>query len=34
MLGGGGDAVDNEPIEEVDNMQLSDVMVNRVGFKY
>ena len=30
---GGGDAIDNEPIEEVDNVQSSDVVVNRVGFK-
>ena len=33
MLDGGGDAGDNEPIEEVDNVQINDVLVDRVGFK-
>ena len=33
MFDGGGDAIDNEPIKEVDNVQSSDVVVNRVGFK-
>ena len=32
MLDRGVDANDNEPIE-VDNVQISDVMVGRVGFK-
>ena len=27
------DAPDNEPIEEVDNMQIGDVVVDRVGFQ-
>jgi hypothetical protein len=27
------DAVDNEPIEEVDNVQIGDMVVDRVGFK-
>jgi hypothetical protein len=26
-------AIDNEPIEEVDHVQISDVMIYRVGFK-
>ena len=33
MLDGRGDALDNEPIEEVNNVQFSDVLVDRVGFK-
>ena len=33
MLDERGDAADNEPIEEVDNVQISDVLVDRVGFK-
>ena len=33
MLDGGGDAVDNEPIEEVGNVQISNVVVDRVGSK-
>jgi hypothetical protein len=33
MFDVGGDATDKEPIEEVDNVQISDVMVDRVGFK-
>ena len=33
ILDGGGDEADNEPIEEVDNVQISDVVVDRVGFK-
>lgn len=28
-----GDGADNKPIEEVDNVQIGDVVVNRVGFK-
>ena len=27
------DAIDNEPTEEVDNVQIGDVVVDRVGFK-
>lgn len=27
------DAADNEPIEEVDDMRIGDVVVDRVGFK-
>jgi hypothetical protein len=27
------DATDNEPIEEIDNVQIGDVVVDRVGFK-
>ena len=27
------DAIGNEPIEEVDNVQIGDVLVNKVGFK-
>lgn len=27
------DAANNEPIEEVDNVQLGDMVVDRVGFK-
>lgn len=26
-------AVDNEPIEEVENVQIGDVVVDKVGFK-
>ena len=26
-------AVDNEPIEEADNVQIGDVVVDKVGFK-
>ena len=33
MLDGGGDEADNKPIEEVDNVQISDVVVDRVRFK-
>ena len=33
MLDGGGDAAVNELIEEVDNVQINDVMVDRVGFR-
>jgi hypothetical protein len=33
MLDGRGDAVDNEPIEEVDNVQISDVVIDSLGFK-
>jgi hypothetical protein len=33
MFVGGGDATDNEPTEEIDNVQISDVMVD-IGFKY
>ena len=29
----GGNATDNEPIEEVDNVQTSDVVVDNVVFK-
>ena len=31
MLDERGDATNNEPIEEVDNVQISDVVVDRVG---
>lgn len=27
------DATDNEPMQEVDNVQIGDVLVNKVGFK-
>ena len=33
MIDGGSDAVDNEPIEIVDNVQICDVAVYKVGFK-
>ena len=33
MLDERRDAFDNEPIEGVDNVQISDVVVDRVGFK-
>ena len=33
MLDGRGDAAGNRPIEEVDNVQITDVLVDRVGFK-
>jgi hypothetical protein len=33
MLDAGGDVSDNEPIEEVDNVQISDLVVDRVEFK-
>jgi len=33
MPDGGGDEADNKPIEEVDNVQISDVVVDRVRFK-
>src|ERR1700738_5238259 len=33
MLDERHDAADNEPIEEVDNVQIGDVVVDRVGFK-
>ena len=33
MLDEGDDASDNELIERVDNVQISDVMVDRIGFK-
>jgi hypothetical protein len=33
MLDKRDDATDNEPIEEVDNVQNGDVVVNTVGFK-
>ena len=33
MLDGKDDATDNEPIEEVDNVQVGDVVVNRVESK-
>ena len=33
MLNGGGDVTNNEPIEEVDNVQIGNVGGNRVGFK-
>ena len=33
MLDGRGDATDNEPIEKVDNVQIGDVVVDRVEFK-
>ena len=33
MLDEIGDVVDNEPIEEVDNVQIGDVVVDKVGVK-
>ena len=33
MLDERNDAIDNEPIEEIDNMQVGDVVVDKVGFK-
>ena len=33
MLDERDDAADNEPIEEVDDMRIGDVVVDRVGFK-
>ena len=33
MLDERDDAIDNEHVEEVDNVQIGDVMVDRVGFK-
>jgi hypothetical protein len=33
MLDGRGDAIDNEPIEKVDNVQIGDVVVDRIEFK-
>ena len=33
MLDEGGDAADNECMEEVDNVQIIDVLIDRVGFK-
>ena len=33
MLSGKDDVVDNEAIEEVDNVQIDGVVVDRVGFK-
>lgn len=33
MLDERDDAIDNESIEEVDNVQIDDVVANRVGFK-
>ena len=33
MLDERHDATDNEPIEEVDNVQIGDVVVDKVGFK-
>jgi hypothetical protein len=33
MLDERDDAIDNESIEEVDNVQTDDVVANRVGFK-
>ena len=33
MFDGGGDAPNNEPIEEVDNVQISDVVVDKAIFK-
>ena len=33
MLDGGGHATDNELIEEIDNVQISDVVVDKVGFE-
>ena len=33
MLDERGDAIDNEPIEEVDNVIIGDVVIDRVGFK-
>ena len=33
MLDGGGDSTVNGPTEEVDNVQINDVVVDRVGFK-
>ena len=33
MLDEGDDATNNELIEEVDNMQISDEVVDRIGFK-
>ena len=32
MLDKRDDAIDNEPIEEVDNVQIGDMVVDRVGF--
>ena len=34
MFIGEGDATDNDLIEEADNVQISEVVVDRVGFKY
>ena len=34
MLDAGGDIPDNEPIEEVENVQISDLVVDRVKIKY
>ena len=33
MLDERDNSTDNEPIEEVDNVQIGDVVVDRVGFK-
>jgi hypothetical protein len=33
MLDERDDAIDNDPIEEVDNMQIGNMMVDKVGFK-
>ena len=33
MLDERNGAVDNEPIEEADNVQIGDVLVDKVGFK-
>lgn len=33
MLDGGGDACGNEYMEEVDNVQIIDVLIDRVEFK-
>jgi hypothetical protein len=33
MLDEGGDVDDNDPIEDVDNVQISDVVVDGVEFK-
>ena len=33
LVDGGGDAANNEPIKEVDNVQISDVVIGKEGFK-
>jgi hypothetical protein len=33
MLDEGSGAVDNEPIKEVDNVQISDMLIDKIGFK-